>query len=206
MQRNVLLVIIAAVLLTTGCAGKLNEWGVLSDNFLTPVTNVFPSGALADGSPVEIESVQLTERFFACTGRDGRRWGEEKTEFTEEETKIVLVAKLDDSRDRAWIIIEAVSPDGRIVAKEKRRFKEGEQLGFAFSPSKLLENSDSGQWRGLFWADGDPIGFVDFTLVSDEDLAEAGAEYEVLEEGASEPILSPDELAGPPFDVSAESK
>lgn len=196
MIRTPTLVCVLISILTCGCAAKLNEWGVLGDNLVQPVGNLLPTGLQREGSAVEQASFQMKEDFFICRGVDGKGWGEPQFDFTIDDPKLVAVAQLDKRRDTGFIIVEIVSPWGRIVARERRDWTPGEYIGFSFNPEKLLTEGSSGDWRALFWFDGEPVGYADFSLIGDDETElDELAGYETMDDIPAEEMLSLEDIA-----------
>ena len=209
MRNDGILVGAILVIVLTGCTAKLTEWGLFDEEFVEPINRLMPTGIERAHDPIEYASVQITEDFFACKNFHDGKWIDITDEFLVDDPKAIMVAQLDPKRDKDVLIVEIVSPEGRIVAQERKTYEVKQQVGISFVPKKLLERGSAGLWRTNFWADGDPVGYVDFTLSEQEEGEDTGQEedsgYEQLEEFPSEEICTP-ELPEGVMEVPAESK
>jgi hypothetical protein len=134
-------------------------------------------------APLVIPSKQMQQDFFACKDLIGNEWVGIGENFSTDDGKIIVIARLDPSELNSWLTIELVSPDDQIIEKESLEYEAVRDIGIEFDPVKLADKGGAGRYQANVYSDTRPMGRVEFFL---EDRREEGP----LVEGTDNPELS----------------
>lgn len=123
--------------------------------------------ACKTSEPIALEyaTVQLHD-VFTCRGLDAEnRWiGVTDVFMPDQDSTVVVVARLEKLDHDNTIYYELVNPDNRVVFSELRRYPQQDVLGIAFSMPNLMDRGGEGQWKALVTSDGMAIGQTEFYI------------------------------------------
>lgn len=128
-------------------------------------------------------SEQVQQQFFACKDLIGNEWIGIGQNFSTDDERIIVIARLDPSELDSLMMLELVSPENRIIERESHEYSAVRDVGIYFDPVKLADKGGPGRYRANIYSDSRPMGQVEFFL---EDRREEGP---IIREGLN-PTLS----------------
>jgi hypothetical protein len=113
--------------------------------------------------PVLSPSKQVQRKFFACKDLVGGQWIGVGSDFSTENEKIIVVARLDPSLLGTRLTFEIMSPDDKIIEKEDRNYDQVQDVGVFFDPVRLIEKGKGpGRYMSNIYSDSNFVGAVPF--------------------------------------------
>jgi len=127
--------------------------------------------------PVLSPSKQVQRKFFACKDLVSGQWIGVGADFSTDNEKIIIVARLDPTLLSTRLTFEIISPDDKIIEKEDRDYNEVRDVGVYFDPVRLIEKGKGpGRYRANIYSDSNSVGSVSFFV---EDFLERSSEKAV---------------------------
>jgi hypothetical protein len=122
-----------------------------------------PKGTRLKEQPVLSPSKQVQRKCFACKDLVRDQWIGVGSDFSTDNEKIILVARLDPSLLDTRLTFEILSPDNKIIEKEDRNYDQVRDVGVFFDPVRLIEKGGGpGRYQANIFSDSNAVGSVVF--------------------------------------------
>jgi len=134
-------------------------------------------GAGCGAKKAYIRSAKQVERdFYTCKGFKGGHPVDATSEFSVNDGLVYVVADLEKEQVGSRLDFEVEAPTGKIAYFESVKYNQDRPYGIYFDAQKLVERGGSGDWKVLFWADVQPMGYLTFNLEGPPGAERVGGE------------------------------
>jgi hypothetical protein len=105
---------------------------------------------------------------------------------------VYVVADIEKDQMGSRLDFEVTAPDNKITYMESVNYEQNVPYAIYFDTERLYLRGGAGQWKVIFWADGQPMGRLFFTLVGPD-----GSLGEEDEQEQAAPLDMFDQMYGP---------
>mgnify|MGYP006274083989 CR=1 FL=1 len=141
-------------------------------------------------------STDLQYDLFTCKGLTAENiWVGVTDEFLpEEDSQVVLVARLTEADREKIVVYELINPNGLVAFNERQKYPQSEVLGISFDMHQLMERGGEGEWKAYVYSDAMPIGQTNFFVGEKPEDAEDDERFFIIGEeslaGAEDDAMS----------------